>query len=366
MSELSQPSTRPVRWMLFNLVYLLFYFPEWLWRAPGVADLIAISVALAVFLPLYWLGFDGDDPPRVGTLLGMEAIALALSPFSGLQGVFHIYACVQAGFLRPGRRAVVWIAGLTLFYAAFIVLVGPDRQDWINAGFALFFGVITGVGCISSAESMEREQLARRSETLARQHATLAERERIASDLHDVLGHTLTMVALKSEVAEKLVNSDPERAREEIRTVGDAARRALKDIRATVYDMTFTTVENELALAGRALSAANVALQIEGQAPTLDARQSKALGLTIREATTNIVRHSRASEASIRIDDSGDRIQLTIADNGIESAADEGHGLQGLRHRIQALGGRVSFGRKGADRVRVLLPLTAGEHGAGT
>ena len=93
---------------------------------------------------------------------------------------------------------------------------------------------------------------------LEQQRATLAERERIAHDLHDLLGHTLTMVAVKSELAAKLIDKNPKQAQQEITDVSDAARDALKEIRAAVYDMTVTTVEAEIELARQALDAAGV------------------------------------------------------------------------------------------------------------
>ncbi|MFK8053787.1 MAG: sensor histidine kinase [Woeseiaceae bacterium] len=353
--------TNPLRWKFFNLVYLSFYFPEWMWRPPTLIDVVAIVVALALFIPLFFYAYESSGPKAYVPILAFEGIALALSPFSGLQGVFHIYACVQAGFQRPAKHALVGISALTLFYLGFIALTNPTPQDWINMAFALVFGLISGIGCMSAAESIEREQVRERSQRLERQHARLAERERIAHDLHDVLGHTLTMVALKSEVAGKLIEQDPERAREEIMAVTIAARDALRDIRETVYGMTVTTLDGELALAERALSDAGIRLDIVGDLPDLDARQSKALGMSVREATTNIVRHANATKASITITTLNEEIQVEITDNGngTDDSIVEGAGMTGLRERIREIGGYTEIAMDRGMNIQIRLPADA-------
>ncbi|MEN7342675.1 MAG: sensor histidine kinase [Pseudomonadota bacterium] len=361
MNDEPQDKARPLRWKLFNLIYVLFYFPEWLWRPPGAADIAAFVIGFAIFLPIYLRSFETGGDHGLKSMFAMETIALALSPFSGLHGVFHIYACVQAGFLRPGKLAVKWILGLTVFYAAFTLLSTSDYQDWINAAFALVFGVISGIGIISSAEAYEHARIRERAQSVERQHARLAERERIAHDLHDVLGHTLTMVALKSEVAAKLIQKDPERAREEIDAVTTAARSALAEIRETVYGMTITTLDAELDLARHALADAGITLTVAGSIPDLDAKQSKALGLGVREATTNIVRHANASRAEITFSNENQQIHVTISDDG-RAAADkvrEGAGLTGLRRRIRELGGETEIGGERGMSISIMLPHTS-------
>ncbi len=286
----------------------------------------------------------------------MELIAWALMPFAGIQGVFHVYACVQSGFQRPARHALLLIAGLSAAYLAFALFAG---LPWFTIGFDLMFGALIGIACMGGAEGIERETKLRRSRVLEKQRATLAERERIAHDLHDLLGHTLTMVALKADLAGKLMARDPQRAKEEVNEVAQAARDALKDIRSAVYDMTATTVETEIALARTALDAAGVELEVVNNLPDITPPMGKALGLTIREATTNIVRHSKADSARIAISQHEDRLRLEVADNGIadERAINEGSGLAGLRKRISALGGETEINRQHGMQILVSLPL---------
>lgn len=349
-------------WVFFNLVYLAFFFVGWLWDPPGRVDVVAALVGVALFLPLYFHAFERSEPRFIANAAGMELIAWGLAPFAGIHGVFHVYACVQCAFQRPRRRAMWLIAAFTLAYLVFgLLFVQPGFVIIIN----LFFGTVIGFACIAAADGIEREQRLKRSRVLERQRATLAERERIAQDLHDLLGQTLTTVALKAEVARKLIDRDPQRARQELDEVAAAARQALDEIRAAVYDMTATSVENEIALARQALDAAGVSLQVSSSLPPLAPQVGKVLGLTIREATTNIVRHSGADAARIDIGENGERLSLIVTDNGRggDGPLTEGAGLAGLRRRIADLGGETAIERGRGMRIRVSLPLD-GDEGA--
>ncbi len=355
------------RWRYFHLIYIAFYFPEWLWREPTTVDYVAIAVALAVFVPIFLSAHEKHSPKYTLHIAAYEIIAIALSPFSGLHGVFHIYACAQAGYQRPKTSATRIILGLTLFYVAFNFVSGASPQDLFNAIFAVVFGLITGFGCMSHADTLERERNLKRARVLERQRATLAERERIAHDLHDLLGHTLTMIAVKSDLASKLMDKNPEKARQEVDEVAGSARDALKEIRAAVYDMTVTTVEAEIELARQALDAAGISLTVDDDVPPLSLPLGKALGLTIREAVTNIVRHSKADRARIHIKPLNEELTLTVSDNGVGSSGDStgGAGLDGVRKRITALGGDMQLKNRNGTELSVSLPF-ADEFPAGS
>ncbi len=344
------------RWRAFNLVYLLFYFTEWFLIPPDVVDVVAFVVGMAVFLPVFFSAFERYEARFIWHVAALELIAFALSPFSGAQGVFHIYACVQAGYQRPARRAFMLLGVLTASYIVFAFLF--DLAWWVVA-FTLFLGVVTGFSCSVGAAGLERSRAMRRARVLEQQRAALAERERIAHDLHDLLGQTLTTVALKSEVAHRLIRRDPARASVETAEVAAAARNALAEIRAAVYDMTATTVEQEIERAASALEAAGVSLTVSNAIPPLDPMVSKALGLTIREATTNIVRHANASEATITFRHDGETLEVTVRDNGSGSITDseEGAGLAGLRKRVTALGGRTAIRVRAGTEVHISLPF---------
>jgi len=324
----------------FYLIYLLFYFTPWLFRAPELKDIIALIVALVVFIPIHFIAFNKSSPKFIGMILLTQAIGFIIAPFYGMHGVFHIYASVQAGFQRPVKRAGVL---LILLAVSFIVLSLILRENWFEVAPVLFIGAVTGIGCIASSEEIELRQYLERTSELDKQRAALAERERIAADLHDLLGHTLTMVALKAEVADKFMDKDIERARREIREIRNEARAALSDVRQAVSGMTATTIETEVKRAEKILGAAGIALSISGTLPIVSAHQDKVLGMAIREAITNIVRHSKAKSTELSFVQRKNGLDISIKDNGIGGSYTPGAGLTGLKRRIESLGGSVDI-----------------------
>lgn len=337
----------------FYLIYLVFYFIPWLFRTPSGVDVAVALVAIAIFIPIHFKTFDECVTNRVVYLLVMEAIAFALAPFHGMHGVFHIYASVQAGYQRPERRGLWLMAALA---AAYLLMSLVMRDNLGEIAFVLFMGAITGIACMADAEKTARRKSLERSRVLDRQLAAIAERERIARDLHDLLGHALTMVALKAEVAHKLFSSDPERARQEITEIRNASRTALKDVRAAVTGMNVTTIEAEISHAQKALEAAGVNFEVVGIPPLVDAHQSKTLGLAIREAVTNIVRHSVANKATLQFSADVDGHSVTIEDNGRGGSFTPGSGLTGLRQRIERIGGHTEIDMSSGARITLHLP----------
>jgi two-component system sensor histidine kinase DesK len=187
-----------------------------------------------------------------------------------------------------------------------------------------------------NAELMEaREELAR--------NAVAAERLRFARDLHDLLGHSLSLIALKSELAGRLAERDPARARQEMADVEAAARRALAEVRDAVSGYRQVTLTQALAEARSALSAAGIALRAPVPAPLPEAVDA-VLGWVVREATTNVLRHSRARSVTVDLASTDDGVTLTVTDDGDGGTGPRGAGLSGLAERVEALGGRLDAG----------------------
>lgn len=340
----------------FYLIYLLFYFVPWFFKPPTSIDIVAIVLALVVFLPIYFAAFKNPSAGNVPHIIAMALIGYALSQFNGSFGVFHIYATVQAAYSRPERRA--WIS-IILLAAAFLTFSLLTNQHWTFYAIPVFIGFMIGVSSIYGAEQDERQTVLERSREHDTHMAALAERERIAQDLHDLLGQTLTVVALKSDIAGKLIDKDPQRAKQEIDEIREASRKALTEVREAVADMNRTTVSKEIARAQTLLSSAGVKLDVLGDIPELEANTDRTLALAIREATTNIVRHAHASEARLTLSQSGDGLKLMIEDNGGGSIDQEGSGLTGLRKRIEALGGLTNVETTTGVRITLQLPLSA-------
>ena len=340
----------------FYLLYLVFYFIPWAFSPPGAKDIVAIVIALLVFLPLYFHAAQQQGHGALPHALLMSVLSIVIAPFHGAHGVFHIYAISQAGMLRPERSA--W---LTVFLVSSIFLVFSmlTNQNFWDAVFPLFMGFMIAAGVITASGQIEKQKLLQRSNLLDKQMATQVERERIAQDLHDILGQTLTMVTLKTELATKLVDSEPDQAKKELDDVLQASRSALEDIRHTVYDMNVTSVVKELQRAEAILESAGVKFDTSGKMPGLETTTDHVLGLVIREAITNIVRHADANHARLSWEDLEHSIKLVIRDNGSShevSEISEGAGLKGMRRRLEKIGGQLVVSSESGMRLLVEVP----------
>jgi two-component system sensor histidine kinase DesK len=203
-----------------------------------------------------------------------------------------------------------------------------------------------------------------RNQRLVEAHAELArlavanERARIAADLHDILGHSLTVVAVKAELAQRLVDIDPQRARSELRDVEMLCRDALADVRATALGVRGISLAGEIAAARAALTAADVHAALPTAADEVPGRWRELFAWTIREAVTNLVRHSHAHRCEIRLTS----YSVEVLDDGVGAAGaatGAGQGLMNLRRRAEALGAQLTVGNR-ADgpgfRVLVRVP----------
>ncbi len=188
--------------------------------------------------------------------------------------------------------------------------------------------------------------------------AKVAERERIARDLHDVLGHTLSVITLKSELAGKLIDRDPQRAGKEIREVEEISRQALSDVRDAIRGYRTKGLVAELAQAKSTLETAGMTVQCDAATSMqLPALQESVLSLAVREGVTNVVRHARATHCRLRIDQENGSCRLVIADDGQGFSTMEGNGLRGMRERVEMLGGTLERHNKSGTTLTITLPL---------
>lgn len=353
----------------FYLLYILFYFSSWFFVAPTLVDVIAGIASVIVFSVVYVYAMGRNTPVILAATALALALALGLTPFNGMTGTFAIYAVTLCSSIRPGRLALQAMAGAWVVYVAgsLFIMFGPLEifLSTFEVGFTAFLAIMAGLAAWSGYNTSERTDIRERRLRLEAELAAVRERERIARDLHDVLGHTLTTIAVKSDLAARLLDSDQDKARQEITEIRDASRATLKEVRAAVAGMHLTTLTAELDRARSALDSANVALSITGTTPALPSQQGSALGLAVREAVTNILRHSEATHASITITHSAEGISLTIEDNGKGETPVPGAGLNGMRSRIEAQGGTLGIGQGAAGvQLRIWLPTQTALEGS--
>lgn len=327
----------------FYLLYLLFYFTPWFFDAPTRLELAAGVGAAAGFAPVYLFTMGkGRARALAGAAIALT-LAIALGLLNGMSGTFAIFAVTMAASVRPPRLALAAIGVIAAIYwpVSWLLLPVPVFEIALTS----FIAIMAGAATLAGFNTAERVGLKERALRLDAELAAVRERERIARDLHDVLGHTLTTIAVKSDLAGRLMETDPEGARREIAEIRDASRATLRDVRAAVAGMNATTLQAEIKRARKALESAGVALEVEGEPPVLDPRADTALGLAVREAATNIIRHSQARTAALSVSTQGATARLTLEDDGGGAAPCDGEGLTGMRRRLESLGGSLETGR---------------------
>jgi two-component system sensor histidine kinase DesK len=224
--------------------------------------------------------------------------------------------------------------------------------------YSVGFPLIVGGGNIFFAERNRMNRQLRKANEEMEHLAKVAERERIARDLHDVLGHTLSVITLKSELAGKLLDRDPARAGREIREVEQISRQALSDVRDAIRGYRSQGLVAELAQAKSTLETAGLTVRCDAATTVeLQAIQESVLSLAVREAVTNIVRHAQAHTCRVRLEQHNGSCRLEIQDDGRGSSNGEGNGLRGMRERVEMLGGTLDRDAENGTRLTITLPL---------
>jgi two-component system sensor histidine kinase DesK len=305
--------------------------------------------------------------PYLLAILTVFVLLLSLAYSSAFLWLFVGVGAV-AGITLPARSAFVAVMLLTLLtlFTGVGLSGGIARTDWLHIIPLVLLVRGLGLdiaGLARLAKALSELHAARRE--LARL-AVMEERLRMARDLHDLLGHTLSLIALKSELAGRLVESTPARAAAEIQEVERVARQTLREVREAVAGYRQPQLASELDGARQLLEAAGIACQIERSAGALPPAADAVLAWTVREGATNVIRHSRAHHCTIRVICAGGSVRAEVIDDGErqrpqQATTDEaGSGLAGLGERVLAYGGQVEAGplqEPGASGFRLWVEL---------
>ena len=342
------------------LVWLLFLFSQPIFDPLATwFDWALVPLMIAAFLPLYFYGWTGSRRDRLVSIAGMSLLGLLCVPLNSGAGSFFIYAAAAAGFALPPRKAAGLVVAILLLVPLSALFAGIP---WPYTLFYLvpvsLMVVLIGVINIFEAQRERANSKLRRAQEEIENLATIAERERIARDLHDLLGHTLSTITLKAELAARVVARDPVRAEAEMRDVESISRQALAEVRAAVRGYRSRGIPAELASVEAGLEAAGIRFTRRLDEVTLTPVQEGVLVLALREAVTNVVRHSGASNCTVILTAADGGVKLTVEDDGRGTAAAEGSGLLGMRERVESLGGTVERASpaQGGTVLTVTLP----------
>ncbi len=356
------PPDRDHGWVPFVwLAYLGWFFVHPIFDHVGWKEWLATIVGTIVFLVLYFTHFWVRGKWSFFTLGGIVLLGVLFAPYNPGAGDFFIYAAAFAPFTvetELGGLGVVSLVIATLLVDSYLVKMPPG---WIWP-FALMSFLIGG-GNIYFAQRNRNNRKLKIAQSEIEHLAKVAERERIARDLHDVLGHTLSVIILKSELAGKLIDLDPERARIEIRDVEITSRAALAEVRSTIRGYRVQSLEAELKQSLTALETAGVAVRSQTAEVHLTPAQESVVAMVVREAVTNVVRHAAARNCEVTLGCADGNCLLEIEDDGHGGSAIEGNGLRGMRERIEALGGDFRRQISSGTKLTIRFPLDSGNGG---
>jgi two-component system, NarL family, sensor histidine kinase DesK len=343
---------------IFGLLWLAAPLVAFAFSDPSPLQIALVAVGLPAFAYMFLTAFRWPTP-RWDRLVGMVVVAVVLTLAAGeVWGFMFLYAASAAGAQLGSHQNVLAVGAITAIAAGTLALAGPDDGE-------LFWGITATVATLGTMWLLIGGLLRRNAE-LREARAELAElavaeeRLRFARDLHDLLGHDLSLIALKAELAGKLLPERVDDAATEVSQIKALTRNALTQVRAAVDGYRRPTLAGELAGARTALEAAGIELSVEQPNVPLDPDSESVLAWTVREGATNVLRHSGARHASITVrpGPAGTEVEISDDGRGETRAPDAGHGLEGLRERALSIGGELEVGAaaEGGFRLRVSVP----------
>ncbi|HEX5467013.1 MAG TPA: histidine kinase [Candidatus Limnocylindrales bacterium] len=386
-----QPSRWRLLFVVIAAVFVVYPIFALAGTRPKALDVVLAVGAMALFsltLAGGWFRWDGPLAHQswLTALIAVAIAAIAVVlivrlPDAGWLGLFY-FAATAASRVWPQRRAQAIIVAIGVTAGLTLLLTGSAITEAAFQGFSV--AVVGWLVFLLATVRYTNAALVAAQEEIARLAVT-AERDRIARDLHDVLGHSLSLIAIKSELAGRLLPDDPLRAQVEVQDIERAARESLGAVRETVGGYRQPTLAAELAGAQAALAAAGITGRIEAKAGDLPRPVDALLAWAVREGVTNVVRHSRATHCTISTGRQAGEASLAIVDDGAAagatsgvgagagsagpsdsggavdagSGAVSGSGLRGLAERLAAVGGRLEAGVRpdGGYRLVVRVPL---------
>ncbi len=348
------PANPRIGWIPYLwLFWLIGFFAKW-WFVPlEPVELTLALLTLPVFLALYLNAYWHSGRRVFVNIAGILLIALVWTPFNPNAMGFFIYGSGLVGRADRPPRAYVWLVGIVLLIAA----------EWLAFDLPIFvplFGgalsLLIGAVAVHTDELDRQESALKLSQAEVRRLAEVAERERIGRDLHDLLGHTLSLIAIKAELAAKLVSRGDGRAEQEIREVERISRGALREIREAVTGLRRSDLDTELANARLACEAGGVSFTVDRPGLDLSADRQAILALCLREAITNVVRHAAAGRCRASLVREDGWMRLTVEDDGRGGAIREGAGLAGMRERVEQAGGAMTIETARGVSLTVRIP----------
>jgi two-component system, NarL family, sensor histidine kinase DesK len=347
----------------FILYILPFYF---IFQSSSMIVMISGTILTILFFVFYQLAFFSKGwRVYLWTFILIGISTASTSLFSYVY--FAFFLAHYIGNIRERRTfLILYFAHLITTTISINITIVQEEALFIKQfPFVIIIWISVILLPFNIHNRKERGQLEEKLEDANKRISELGkleERQRIARDLHDTLGQKLSLIGLKSDLAGKLINKDPERAKGELKDVQQTARTALNEVRKMVSSMRGIRLEDELITISKLLKAAEIEFKgvKELDLKNVSLLTENILSMCLKEAVTNIVRHSGASECKVMIDQTWKEIIMVIEDNGTFRipAEDErkGHGLRGMRERLEFINGDMKLVKDGGTTLTITVP----------
>lgn len=348
--ELPKDQWKPAWGALFGAIPVAWIFRDpWQQQASplewGLTILVfAVFLVLYTFYVIYW----SRRQWLLYVCLGMAILAIAFTAYRPSGVTFFIFVAAIGPLAVGGKipHSIAIIVGTSVLLGLEWWLLWPlDLMPFVVG----ILSVLLGAGTTFAArQQIDHAQAHRR-----------AERERIARDLHDILGHTLSVIIVKSELAGRLLQTNSPRVATEVNDIELLARKALDEVREAISGYQSGDLWTEIKRTKAVLESADISLELQCDEVMIPAAQERVLILVLREAITNILRHAKARRCQIAVKMENAELLLRVADDGIgDTHNKEGFGKHGIRERLAAIGGKVLWeGSTQGTVVAATVPL---------
>ncbi len=329
-----------------SLLFSLFYFLPLFFMSDvlNMWLLACIVIAYVSFLLLYFWGLKSDSSRAFLPISAMLVLCCAITFITPGSNALFGFATFLGGYYFSLMRAFLTLGLALALEGVTFLWVG---HDVVFLGIALFLSAALFINAIFLRKDLQHRFAEKRDQNQIQELATIAERERISRDLHDLLGHSLSSVALKAELAEKFISAESyDSAAKEIAEVAELARSTLKDVRKSVSGLRQKGLYAELKKLCQQLQSSGFDTQCEDELSdlhSLGADIESTIILLLKEACTNILRHSKGDRVRIALKKDSSTFLITVWDNGGSSNLEAGNGIRGMKDRCRSMDGRLTL-----------------------
>lgn len=338
------------------LIYLLFFFISLLLYHPVENSLFYAAIGTGLFLIVYFDAHWATTKRIHWNIIAIIIIGSLLTQLTLSASVFFVYAGAFCCLLGSPRKAVIGLATIAIWIAmlSWIASLGP----YFYVPAIIFSFLIGGVNIYQHEVSLKQKELVL-SQQEVRHLARASERERIARDLHDLIGHTFTVITLKAELANKLIDKDINKAKSEISALQNISRDALSQIREVITGYRTSDLNTELAHAKYVLESNEISFTYQFDEFDMSENINKEVAIMLKELVTNILKHAESDRVDAHIIKKNNYVCLKIKDNGVGiiEKGTQGFGLKGMKERVKKLDGNLSIESSSGTEININIPL---------